>query len=249
MKDYREFLKADYWEEIDWDATDQSKGVEAAPLQKEYPKDVKLIDLIPRDELKIEPISLFDAIKQRKSYRKYTEESLTMDELSFLLWATQGINKASDRWPVATRTVPSGGCLHPFETYLVVNRVSGLEPGIYRYLPLEHKLYLIKKGDFGEEAGYASLKQSFVGKGAVVFAWSVRPYRTEWRYEKLSPKIIAQDSGHLCQNLYLACEAIGAGTCAIGAYSQKQWDGLIELDGKDEFIVYVAPVGKVEKKS
>jgi SagB-type dehydrogenase family enzyme len=249
MKDYRDFLKADYWEEIDWKATDQGKGLPAPAIEKEYPEDVKLVDLIPRDELAIKHINLFDAIKQRKSHRKYKDDSLSLEELSFLLWATQGINKKSDKWPVATRTVPSGGCLHPFETYLVINRVAGLQSGIYRYIAFEHKLQLLKKGEFGEKAGEASLKQKFVGRGAVVFAWSVRPYRTEWRYERLSPKIIAQDSGHLCQNLYLACEAINAGTCAIGAYSQKLWDELIELDGEDEFIVYVAPVGKVDKES
>ena len=81
---------------------------------------------------------------------------------------------------------------------------------------------------------------------AVVFIWTAIPYRTEWRYTILSPKIIAQDSGHLCQNLYLACEAIGAGTCAIGAYDQGKMDPILGVDGSEELAIYVATVGKVK---
>ncbi len=63
----------------------------------------------------------------------------------------------------------------------------------------------------------------------------------------ISPKLIAQDSGHVCQNLYLACEAIGVGTCAVGAYNQKEMDKIIGVDGEEEFTVYTAPVGKVRE--
>jgi SagB-type dehydrogenase family enzyme len=88
-----------------------------------------------------------------------------------------------------------------------------------------------------------------VEESAAVFIWTAVPYRTEWRYSALSAKIIAQDSGHLCQNLYLACEAIGAGTCAIGAYDQNRMDPILGVDGEEEFTVYVAPAGKVESGS
>ncbi len=80
----------------------------------------------------------------------------------------------------------------------------------------------------------------------MTFIWTVIPYRTEWRYSMLSPKIIAQDSGHLCQNLYLASEAIGAGTCAIGAYDQSKIDPILGVDGEEEFTIYMAPVGKIK---
>ena len=53
------------------------------------------------------------------------------------------------------------------------------------------------------------------------------------------------DAGHVCQNLYLACEAIGAGTCAIAAYDQEAMDRFLRIDGRDEFAVYLAPVGKI----
>ena len=69
--------------------------------------------------------------------------------------------------------------------------------------------------------------------------------RLQWRYGAASHKVIALDAGHVCQNLYLACEAIGAGTCAVAAYHQQKLDELLRLDGRDEFVIYLAPVGKV----
>ena len=91
----------------------------------------------------------------------------------------------------------------------------------------------------------ACLGQTFAGQSAVCLAWTAIPYRTEWRYSLIAHKMIALDAGHVCQNLYLASESIGAGTCGIGAYDHKRMDALLGVDGKDEFTVYVAPVGKV----
>jgi len=91
----------------------------------------------------------------------------------------------------------------------------------------------------------ATLGQAFVGRAAVVFIWTTIPYRMEWRYGMAAHKVIAMDAGHVCQNLYLACEAIGAGTCAIAAYHRERMDELLRIDGENEFTIYLAPVGKV----
>ena len=79
---------------------------------------------------------------------------------------------------------------------------------------------------------------------AVVFVWTAIPYRAEWRYSIIAHKDIAIEAGHICQNLYLVCEAVGAGTCAVTSYHQKKIDELIGVDGEEEFTVYLAPVGK-----
>jgi len=92
----------------------------------------------------------------------------------------------------------------------------------------------------------ATQEQRMTVTSAVTFVWAVVPYRTEWRYSFLSHKVIALDAGHVCQNLYLSAEVLGCGTCAIGSYSQEKLDKLLELDGDEEFSVYVAPVGKIK---
>ena len=249
IQTYRQFLKSDAWEEWSKMETDQRKEMPPPPPQKPYPKDATLIDLVPPQDLTVGKMPLIEAIRQRKSRRKFTKEALTLEELSFLLWASQGVLQLIQNGQVTRRTVPSGGSRHPFVTYLAVNRVKELEPGLYRYLPLEHKLcFLGADVELADKIADASHKQPFVGNCAVTFIWTTIPYRTEWRYSIVSPKIIAQDSGHLCQNLYLASEAIGAGTCAIGAYDQDKMDRILGLDGANEFVIYVAPVGKIKQQ-
>ena len=245
MDTFRKLLKADRWDEWAGSETDQKKKAPPPSPQKSYPKEATLIDLITPQDLKIGRLPLIEAIGRRKSRRKFTEEFLTLEELSFLLWATQGVREVSSDGASTKRTVPSGGSRHPFETYLAINRVHGIEPGLYRYLPLDHKLYLLwTNPELANQVKDACRGQVSVGQGAVVFIWTTIPYRAEWRYSFVAHKMIALDAGHLCQNLYLAAEAVGAGVCAIGAYNQDKMDRLIDVDGQEEFVIYAAPVGK-----
>ena len=241
IETYRKFLKADLWEQWNNLETDQRKQMPHPPIQKPYPEDATLVDLVAPEDLTVGKMPLIEAINHRKSRRQFTEAPLTLGELSFLLWTTQGVHEVSRGGLATRRTVPSAGARHPFETYLLVRRVDGLQPGLYRYLSLEHKLcFLCEDAELADKIGGAW----YLRKNAVVFIWTAIPYRMEWRYTIISPKLIALDAGHVCQNLYLACEAIGAGTCAIGAYNQHEMDTILGVDGKEEFCVYVAPVGK-----
>lgn len=241
----RFFLSDRIREEVNFWVSPQSQGVEPPPLQKPVPPERTLRPLPGPDSWTIPPCDLVGALARRESRRRFTETPLALNELAFLLWATQGVRKELHAAAVL-RTVPSAGCRHPFETYLAVQRVVGLDPGIYRYLPLQHALVLEKTlDDLPARLSAACLGQNFAGQAAVTFLWTVIPERTEWRYAEASYKVIALDAGHLCQNLYLACEAVGAGTCAIAAYSQALVDDLVGVDGKEEFCIYLAPVGKV----
>ncbi len=155
----------------------------------------------------------------RRSLRRYTEDALSLEELSYLLWLTQGVKKVDEKRHVAWRTVPSAGCRHPFETYLSINRVDGLEPGCYRFVASQHKLVALEISDtFNEKLTEACLKQRHVATSAVTFIWAAVPYRTTWRYSERSYRYFYLDAGHVCQNLHLAAESINCGICAIGAY-------------------------------
>ena len=251
MQPFRAFLKADRWLEIArarGGETDQRRGVPAPPREKPCPQAAKLIDLPRPERLTVGQMPLAEAIKRRKSQRKYTEEPLTMEELAFLLWAAQGVRESGQHGetPYVLRTVPSAGARHPFETYLVVNRVEGLDPGLYRYQSLEHQLCFLGADDrLVERTHEGCWGGPYVKNSAVTFLWTVVPYRTEWRYSIFSPKLIALDAGHVCQNLYLACTAAGVGACAIASYDQQMLDAVLGLDGQEEFVVYVATVGRV----
>ncbi len=241
----RHFLSDRIREEVDFWNTPQSSGEAPPPLQKPVPSGSAIIPLPGRDAWQFPPCDLLTAIGMRESHRRFLPEPLSLGEISMLLWATQGVRSVVHEAAVL-RTVPSAGCRHPFETYIAVLRVDGLAPALYRYLPLEHALILEKEPEgLALSLVAATHGQRFVGQAAVCFIWTAIPARTEWRYAEASYKVIALDAGHVCQNLYLACEAIGAGTCAIAAYRQDLMDGLLGVDGDDEFTVYIAPVGKV----
>lgn len=244
---YRYFLKDSVRLTIDFYQTAQSRGLTPPPLEKSFSAESTRIDLVPKHMWKnISPIDIITAIGNRRSRRNFKSSPLSLEDVSLLLWATQGIRRKVDNG-TAFRTVPSAGCRHAFETYLCVLNVSGLEAGVYRFLPLEEQLLLERNGEgLRKRLVEASLGQTFIGKAPVTFIWSVIPYRMEWRYDFAAHKVIAIDAGHVCQNLYLACEAIGAGTCAVAAYNQELMDRLLGIDGVDEFTCYMAPVGKIQ---
>jgi SagB-type dehydrogenase family enzyme len=243
----REFLKDTIRLETDFTQVDQHQGVPPPPVEKPFPAAARRIDLVaPAQLAHLGTLGLYEAIVRRQSRREFSAAPLSLAELSFLLWATQGIRQTLGPG-VALRTVPSAGARHALETYLAVFRVTGLEPAFYRYLPVEHQLlWEFHELQAAARLTEAALGQSFVSQAAVTFLWTTLPYRMEWRYGLAAHKAIALDAGHVCQNLYLACEAIGAGTCAVAAYHQQRMDRLLRLDGEDEFVIYLAPVGKME---
>ncbi len=250
IQEGREFLKSKKFELLSKKIkSDQQQGAAQPPLEKTVRKNGILFKLPDPKEAKLKTRDFTEIVEKRKSHRVFSEEPLSLEELSYLLWATQGVKDIKGDNYATIRTVPSAGARHPFETYLWVNSVEGLEKGLYRYLALDHKLAFIKEGDFSAEISEASMGQKFVGNAAVTFVWSVIPYRGEWRYDVGSHKPILIDSGHVCQNLYLASEALGLGTCAIAAYFQRPLDDLFDLEGEDEFCVYLAPVGHPKDKS
>jgi len=252
IKERRSLLKAhdyDAFPPEPWWEPDQRKGKDPPPLEKPYPEGAELIDLVDPKDFHVGTVPLIDAIARRQSHRAFTDEPLSLEDLSFLLWATQGVREVDKNKVWTKRAVPSGGGRQPFETYLLISNVDGLERGVYRYLPIEHKLLLVST-DYpdAEELNEKAWYQNFIGKSAVVFVWAAIPYKTEWRYSIISYKDILIEAGHVCQNLYIACEGIGAGTCAIAAYEQSVMDDLIHVDGEEEMTVYISPVGKVPTK-
>jgi SagB-type dehydrogenase family enzyme len=244
---HREFLKDRIRQSVDFSQTEQARGLPPPPLQKPAPEGALKINLPKPATLTFAPAtSVFEAINNRRSRRKFTTQPLSLEELAWLLWATQGIQRVF-RGGSAFRTVPSAGARHAFETYLALTRVEGVPPALYRYLPVDHQLVLEREiPDLGARCAEAALDQNFVADAAAVFIWTALPRRMEWRYSLAAHKVILLDAGHVGQNLYLACEGIHAGTCTLAAYDQDRMDSLLGVDGDEEFTVYLAPVGKVK---
>lgn len=255
MLNQREMMKGYTAAYAKAEPTDQQQKLPFIMPLKEA-KGTEKISLPPDFEDAVKNIDLLALLKERESCRAYGEKAVSLKELSFLLWAVQGVRRFAGREKQVTfRNVPSAGSRHPFETYLFIRNVEDVKPGIYHYLPLGHELELWEdKADYEKELTEALHGQAFAGTAPVTFVWSVLPYRTEWRYGLQSHKYMLLDAGHVCENLYLACEAVGCGTCAIGSYNQELLDELLgfapgpSAEKDYEFAVYAAPVGKKKEQ-
>jgi SagB-type dehydrogenase family enzyme len=224
--------------------SDQEEGLPQPPLELTADRNRPIIDLPSPETLDVPPFDLRTAIERRRSIRSYIREPLTLADLAFLLWCTQGVRHVAGTY-ATFRTVPSAGARHAFETYLLVNDGEGLEAGLYRYLALSNRLQQIDTDpELHIRVAEACLDQQFIMRCGVVFLWIAVPYRMTWRYGERGYRELHKDAGHVCQNLYLAAEAINCGVCAIAAFDDDAMNAILGLDGAEQFLIYLATVGK-----
>lgn len=241
IQDGRQFMKSNFTG--NQQQSDQQKQLTQPPLTKAAVSDA-IIPLTKNFESAISERDYVAILQDRVSNRFYADKAMSIEQLSFLLWSTQAVREIRGNNYAALRYVPSGGARHAFETYLAVCDVEGLEEGIYHYLPMEHALELVeKKSGLRDTITDIACRQKWASKAAVTFIYTAVPYRAEWRYSASAHKILLIDVGHVVQNLYLSCGAVECGTCAIGAFLQKETDELIHVDGENEYTIYMAPVG------
>jgi SagB-type dehydrogenase family enzyme len=203
----------------------------------------KIISLPLPEEITTDPYLLRDTLDNRKTIRDYSEDGMYKWELSLLLHYTQGVREKKGE--SYFRTVPSAGDLHPFETILVINRVNGIEPGLYRYLPIDHALVreVCHSGDKNSVA-LACRRPSLVSNSAVAFLWSAVPARMVWKFGSRGWRYLFIEAGHICQNLYTIGTALNLGVCAIGSYNDDEINCILGIDGTNEFCIYMASVGR-----
>lgn len=237
----KEFMELTKYKHLE--KSEESRGVPQPPLQMEYDPVMQVVQLPSPENLKKGTVSYNEVMIERKSLRRYSDKPLSSEEFSYLLWCTQGVKQTKPGF--TKRTVPSAGARHAFETYLLVNNVEGLKPGLYRFLALENKLVEMQcETDITDKVVAGCLGQGFVGMSAVTFIWSAVVPRMKWRYGERGYRYLHLDAGHVCQNLYLAAEAVGCGACAIAAFDDDYMNEVLKFDGEEQFVIYVASVGK-----
>jgi SagB-type dehydrogenase family enzyme len=246
MKDTgKTFIRETYYDRIS--ESGQEAGEPQPPLELPIPEGALQIPLPVMDQIELPPMGLIESILQRRSLRQYHQEPLTLAELSLLLFTSQGIQEVREgrRNSATFRTVPSAGARHAFETFVLVNRVEDVQPGLYRYSALQHSLVEVNLADnIAEEITAGCLGQKQVLHSAVTFVWAAVVERMAWRYVERGYRYLYLDAGHVCQNVSLVAEAIHCGVCAIAAYDDEKLNEVLGLDGEAMFAIYVAALGK-----
>ncbi|UCD66838.1 MAG: SagB/ThcOx family dehydrogenase [Deltaproteobacteria bacterium] len=185
--------------------------------------------------------SFKEILQHRRSCRQYENKTLTLRNLAMLLWASQGISGRAGSY--FFRTAPSAGALYPVETYLSIQNVDSLSPGLYHFQPADFSLGKIETGNFGKKVAEAALGQNFMAKAGVVFIWSAILRRNFSKYGHRGLRYVMMDAGHICQNLLLAAEALELGACPVAAFYDDSLNSLLGLDGEEESVIYLASVG------
>jgi len=210
---------------------------------KKYPsaRMIKLSLKFPSQSL-----PLCEAVKRRRSIRSFSPNPLSLDDLSFLLWASTGVQRKEQGYEF--RTVPSAGALYPIETYLIVNNVEDLEKALYHYNIEAHALEELKVGDFAEKIAHAALEQKMCIKAPVVLIWTAVFGRSKWKYAQRAYRYVYLDAGHIAQNLALSAIGIGLGSCQVGAFFDDEVNQILGVDGVNESVIYLSVVGHPQKQ-
>ena len=183
--------------------------------------------------------SVEESLQKRRSVRSYRDESLSLEEISQLLWSAQGITDQKRGF----RTAPSAGALYPLELYLVAGKVNTLESGVYHYLPGKHSLRKIKDGNLCKELSLAALGQSCIKNAAADLIFCAVYQRTTRKYGKRGKRYVHMEVGFAAENVYLQAVSLNLGTVMVGAFSDERVKKLLELpDG--EAPLGIMPVGR-----
>ncbi len=184
-------------------------------------------------------ISVEEAIEKRRSVRSFQDKEISLDDVSRLLWAAQGITHEER----GLRSSPSAGATYPLEIYLVVGRVESVDAGVYRYLPEKNSLELVLENDVRKNLQKAALGQDFISEAPISIVISGIYERTTSVYGERGEMYVHMEVGHAAQNIYLQCESLSLGTVVVGAFEDERVKEVLALsENKKPF--YVLPIGK-----
>jgi len=204
----------------------------------------KLTYALPAPETKGE-MSVQEALANRRSERNFKDQELSLEELSQILWAAYGVTSPRPDDPAVRgglRTAPSAGARYPLEVYAIVGKVVGIDPGVYKYDSAGHQIMMVVEGDMRKELSDAALSQNMVSQAPLTVFYSAITERTTERYGERGHGYVYIELGHSAQNVYLQAEALGLGTCAVGAFSEDALCRVLKVPD-NETPLYLMPVG------
>ncbi|WP_322445866.1 SagB/ThcOx family dehydrogenase [Robertmurraya mangrovi] len=208
-----------------------------------YPEAAVQIKLGKPDFSQYEEINLWKLLGSRRSKRNFVEQPLSLNELNILLWGTQGIT--ADMGDYQLRTSCSAGALFPIETYLLINFVEGVQPGLYHLNVKDWILEGLKIQDVSDFAFTVTDHQEMAKVAGVNFVWTAMLERTRAKYKERAYRYILWDAGHVSQNLHTVANGMGLGVCTMGHWYDVEMNEFLGINGKEHMSILMASVGKI----
>ncbi|WML67911.1 MAG: hypothetical protein METHP_01479 [Methanoregula sp. SKADARSKE-2] len=241
-----EFLKKTQYP--DFSTVDLILRVKEPPAEIPLRRGAGIIKLPNPKRFKVPDVPAREAIESYEPVPFFARSSITLKELSFLLWSCQGFKKIVSEH-LQVRNIPSSGGRYPLETYFVAGEVEGLETGLYRYRPLTHTIAALRiDSDLPFELGTATMNFKVVTRAAATFIWTAVPYRSVWSLGNRGYRSVFIEAGHSCQALIMASSVIGCAVHPLDLFHDAMVSQLTGIDNETEFPVYIAAVGRVERE-
>ena len=178
-------------------------------------------------------MSVEKCMEMRRSVRSYTDQALSLQQVSNILWAAQGITE--DRY--GFRTAPSAGATYPLEIFIAK------EDGLFRYIPQSHGIKLEIDKDLRGDIAKAALGQRFIAEAGMVVIVTAVFKRTTRRYSRRGEYYVYIEAGHCAQNIHLEAVALGLGSVPVGAFRDDDLSSVLKLRGEEP--LYIIPVGYI----
>jgi len=179
-------------------------------------------------------ISIEEAIAKRRSVRNFQNKKLSIEQISQILWAAQGITSKR-----GFRSAPAAGAIYPMEIYLVSN------DGLFHYIPQEHNTEKLKEGDLRKKLADAAFGQDFIETAGISIIIACDYEKIKWRYRDRATRYADMEAGHIAQNIQLQAVALGLGSVCVGAFSDDAVKKVLELP-KNLTPIYIIPVGYIK---
>ena len=229
----------------DYSTVDLVVRVPEPPHELPVKPDQTVIKLPNPKRFKVPDIPVRKAIENWEPVGFFSRSSMTLKELSYLLWCTQGFKRMVAE-TIQLRNVPSAGSRYPLEMYFVANEVDGLDTGLYRYLPKSNSI-VAERIDSGLilEMSTASMNFKIMTRAAVTFLWVAVPYRSVWALGNRGYRSVLIEAGHSCQNLIMASAGLGYQVFPTDMFHDDLIAKLADLDTETQWPVYLAAVGNV----